>query len=131
MEKIITTADLKIAIQQLEQKQADELVLLKAQFHTTYENLKPINIIKNTFKEIISAPDLKTNIVNSVIGLATGFAAKKVFIGKTHNPLTKLAGVVIEMIVANKAVKNAEGIKSIGNIILQKIFNKRSDSEKV
>ncbi len=130
MEKITTVADLKSAIQQLEYKQAIELVLLKEQFYTTYESLKPINIIRNKFKEMILAPDFKTNLVNSAIGLATGFVAKKVFVGKTHNPLTKLLGTIVEIVIANKTIKNADGIKSIGSIILNKIINKGSDSEK-
>jgi len=131
MQKITTVADLKNAIQQLEYKQAREWPLLKAQFLTTYESLKLINVIKNTFKEVISAPGLKTNIVNATIGLTTGFVAKIFLIGKTHNPLRKLLGIVVEMAVANKVAKNADGIKSIGSSILKKIVNHHGDSEKV
>ena len=131
MQKINTAADLKNAIQLLEYKQDIERVLLREQFIDTYESLKPINIIKNKLKEIISAPDLKTTIVNAAIGLATGFVAKKVFIGKTHNPLKKLLGIIVEMVVVNKVAKNADGIKSIGEIILKKIISKYGNSEKV
>jgi len=131
MQKITSSADLKNAIQQLEYKQVVEKALLKEQFYITYENLKPINIIKNKLKEMISAPDLKTNIVNAVIGLATGVVAKKVVVGKAHNPLTKLLGIVVEMIVANKVTKNPDGIKSIGSIIFKKLINQRRDSEKL
>lgn len=105
--------------------------LLKEHFHRTYESLKPLNIIKNTFKEFISVPDLKTNVVNAAIGITTGFVAKKVFTGKLHNPLTKFFGLILEMVVASKVTKNADEIKSIGSIIMKKIINQHDDSEKV
>ncbi len=130
MQKITTVAGLKNAIEHLEYKQANEWPLLKDQFLTTCESLKLINIIKSTFKEAVSASDLKTNAVNAVIGLTTGFAAKILLIGKTHNLLTKLLGIIIEMVVANKVVKNVDGIKSIGGTILKKIVNQRDSSEK-
>lgn len=131
MQKIATVTDLKAAIQQLQYQQAIEHALLKEQLLITCEGLKPINIIKRTFKEAITVPDLKTNIVNTAIGLTTGFVAKKILIGKTNNPLTKLFGIIVEMFVANKVVKNAEEIKSIGNIILKKKVDQRGDPEKV
>jgi hypothetical protein len=131
MRSITTSADLKLAIQQLELQQAIELSLLKEEFKKTKEGLKPINIIKSAFKEVVDVPDLKTDIINSAIGLTTGLVAKKLFIGKTFNPLSKLLGVVLEVFVANKVTKNAGEIKSIGSIIMQKIFKKRGEPEKV
>jgi hypothetical protein len=104
MQKITTITDLKEAIQQLEYEQATELALLKEQLLDTCESLRPINLIKSTFKEAYSAPDFKTTIVKAIIGMATGFVAKKVFIGKTNNPIKKLAGFILEMVVASKVV---------------------------
>jgi hypothetical protein len=130
MQKITTTANLKDAIQQLEYKQAAEWPLLKEQLLATYESLKLINIIKATFKEAILTPDLRTDIVNTAIGLTTGIVAKKVIIGKTINPIKKLLGTIVEIAVANKVAKNAGEIKSIGNVILGKIFKQHSNSPK-
>ena len=128
--KINSAIELREAIIELEIKQKYEAQLLKEQFKLTYESLKPGNIIKNSFKEIITAPDLKTNVVNAVMGFASGFIAKKAFVGKSHNPLTKLLGVALELVVANKVVLNAEGLKSMGNSILKKIIHPKTDSEK-
>ena len=49
-------------------------------------------------------------------------------IGKTLNPFKKLLGIVVEMAVANKVSKNAEGIKSTGSVIFKKLFSKKEDS---
>jgi|ERR1035437_355343 hypothetical protein len=113
-------------------KEAEHIVegkQLKDEFHQVYESLKPINIIKNTFRKIFSVSDLKTNIIDVAIGITTGFVAKKVFTGRSHSPLTKLAGIILEMVVANKATKNADEIKSIGSIILKKIIHQQVDSK--
>lgn len=130
MQSITTSADLKTAIQQLEFQQAREWPLLKEEFLKTVESLKPINIIKNTLKEAVDLPDLKTGIINSAIGLTSGILAKKVIIGKTLNPLSKLLGVALEMFVANKVSKNTGEIKSLGNLIIKKIFNREPEIEK-
>lgn len=123
MKNITSIDELRDSIFLLEIKQANDWRLLKEEFHTTYENLKPINIIKNKFKDLASTPNLQSTVVNSVIGLATGFVAKKVFVGGSHNPITKLLGIILEIAVASKVSKNADGIKSAGSSILKKIIN--------
>ena len=75
-------------------------------------------------REVIAAPDLKTTVGNAAIGLVSGFIAKKAILGKTNNPLTKLLGILIEMVVAGKVVKNADGIKSFGGMLLNKFIGK-------
>lgn len=105
--------------------------LLKEQLHLIYESLNPINIMKNAFKGIFSVSDFKTNMVNSAIGLTTGFVAKKVFIAKSHNSFTKLAGIILEIVVASAVTKNSETVKSIGGFIFKNIFRKKEeDAEK-
>jgi hypothetical protein len=130
MQNITTVTDLKIAIKQLEEKQAEEWPLLKEQFFNTYESFKLINVLKHTLKEAISAPDLKNNVINTAIGLTTGFVAKKTLIGKTYNPLKKLLGVVLEMTVANKIAKHADKIKAFGNIVLNRVTHLKSAYKK-
>ncbi|WP_460552522.1 hypothetical protein [Ferruginibacter profundus] len=95
----------------LQQKQAQELHLLKEQFHTTYEGLKPINLIKNTFHDVTSSPEVKSSIVNNAIGLATGYLSKKLLIGGTHNPIKKILGAIVEFSVASFVAKRADDFK--------------------
>ncbi|MEP7255475.1 MAG: hypothetical protein ABI666_06840 [Ferruginibacter sp.] len=131
MQEINTVADLKSRIQQLEQQQAIEWPLLKEDLHKTYESFKLINILKSTFKEAVDVPDIKTNIINAAIGLTSGIVAKKVILGKTLNPLSKLLGLIVEVVVSNKVAKNADGIKTIGSVIMKKLFNQKDEREKV
>ncbi|MES2590184.1 MAG: hypothetical protein V4622_14490, partial [Bacteroidota bacterium] len=92
-------------------------------------NLKPINLIKNSLKEIVTSNDFQSNAINTAIGITSGFVAKKVLVGETHNPLSKIVGNMIELVVANKVFNNAEGIKSIGGFFLKKLFNKTNSED--
>ncbi len=124
MQKITNTAALKIAIQELENRRANDLILLKEEFLTTVEGLKPINIVKNSLKAVLESPELQTDAVNAALGLTTGYIAKKVLIGNTYNPLKNILGYIVEFAVADKTIHNAETIKSFGSIFLQKLFKK-------
>ncbi len=104
--------------------------LLKIHFQQTYESLKPLNLIMSTIKQVISGAELKGSLVDTVMGYASGFVAKKIIIGKTHNPFTKLLGTIIEMAVANKVSKNAGEIKAIGSILLKKLIHQNGSVAK-
>jgi hypothetical protein len=130
MKSITTTGELQAAIKELELQQAGELTLLKEQYHETKEGFKLINIIKGTFKDAAASPGIKKDAINAAIGFTTGIVARKLMVGKTINPFKKLLGVAVEMAVASKAVKNAEGIKSIGSVLFNTIFRKKEEKDK-
>jgi hypothetical protein len=125
MEKSDPTLLLKQLILVKTAEQKAEGRLLKDQFQITYEILKPVNIIKSTLKEVIAGPDPNTSLIDSGLGYITGFLARKILIGKTNNPVTKLLGYILQKVVSGKVIKNADEIKSIGNVVLQKIINKQ------
>jgi hypothetical protein len=130
MKSISNSEELKAAIMQLELQQAGELILLKEQYYKTREGFKLINLIKSKFKETVSDPDLKTDAINAVIGFTSGILARKLMIGKTMNPFKKILGVIVEMAVAGKVAKNADGIKSAGSIIFNTLFRKKEEPVK-
>ena len=122
MKKKNETDALNETIVLLQDKQTQELKLLKEQFHLTYESLKPINLIKNAFHEVTSSPDLKNKLLNNVIGLTTGYLSKKVLIGTSNNPIKKILGTLLQFSVANVVSKHSDNIKSVGGNILNRIF---------
>lgn len=113
MQKIISETGLKAAILQLESKQAMEGVILKQQFHNAYESVKPINFIKNIFKEAASSEDIRDNVLNTSVGLAAGYLSKVLFQGISHGPLRKLFGTVLMFGVTNAVAKNPESVKAV------------------
>lgn len=111
-------------------KQVVELKLLKEQFHHTYQSLKPINLIKSTLHEVELAPEIKTSLFNNAIGLTTGYISKKVLIGASRNPITKLMGTLLQFAVTNIASKHGQDIKLAGENILHRLLKFRSNSKK-
>ena len=102
---------LRNTISLLQAKQAEELHSLKTQLHLTFESLKPVNLIKNTFNDVTSSPEVKNSLVNNAIGLATGYISKKLLIGGTHNPIKKILGALVEFSVASFVAKRADNFK--------------------
>ena len=125
MQKITPTEGLKNAIQLLEAEQAVKGQLLKEQFYITYESLKPLNLLKNTLKDISSSPYLIDNILGTVMGIATGYFSKKVFIGTSGNMFRKLFGSILQFGVTNAVAQHPDAIKSFGQLIFQHIFRKK------
>jgi len=121
MKTITTIAEIQTAIREQEKLQAAEWLLLREQFLATYESLKPVNLIKNTLKDVISSPGIKTNLVNSVIGMAGGLAAKKLVLGKSTNFFSGILGAILESVVSSQVEKHADGIKSLGSLLIRKI----------
>ena len=124
MQKINSEASLRNAILQLERKQADEGKIMKEQFLIAYESVKPVNMVKSAFKEIVASRDLKDDLLSASVGLAAGYIAKIAIRGVTRNPLKRLIGSALIAGITNVAANNPEIIQSLGNGFL-KIFRKK------
>lgn len=110
-------------------KRDQELILLRDQFHFTYESLKPINLIKHTLKEASASTEVKEGILNGAIGLTTGFLTKAILIGSSTNPIRKVLGTLLQFAVASLVSRNSDGIKSIGKTIISKVFKSPVEGE--
>lgn len=119
IENINSEAELRAAILRLESTQAIEKKILKEQFNLAYESVKPINLIKSTFKEVAASTEIKDNLLNAGIGIGVGYVTKVVFQGASHSPLRKLFGTVLEFGIANTVAKNPEVVKSVAKGIFK------------
>jgi hypothetical protein len=119
MQKINSLTGLREAIFQLEIRQAEEAKALKEQFHLAYNSIKPINLIKSTFKEVAQSRELKDNIVNTSVGLSAGYLSKVLFQGASKNPLKKLLGSVLMFGITNLVTKHPDTIKTVGQNFLK------------
>ena len=129
MKKNTAVADLKMTIQQLEYKQAREWPLLKEQFLITYEGLKPLNVLKNAFKDVTSAPDFKDDLLGATIGVTAGFLSKALIIGVSHNPIKKLIGSLLEVGISNMVAKNSDTLKSVAGKVAAFFAKKREPED--
>jgi hypothetical protein len=130
MQNITSTAALKNAIQLLEVEQDFKRQLLKDELLLTYESLKPVNILRNTLKEISSSPYLIDNISGTAMGLLSGFLSKKIFVGTSGNLIRKLFGSILQFGVTNVVAQNSDMIKSVGHALLQHFFHKKEMNPK-
>lgn len=117
------------SINRLQIQRSHELILLRNQFHLTYDSLKPINLIKHTFKEVSSSAEIKDGMLNNVIGLTTGYFTKAILIGSSANPIKKILGTLLQFTVATLVAQNSDSIKSIGRVVLDKLFKKPVDND--
>ncbi|KJS05025.1 MAG: hypothetical protein VR77_09715 [Flavobacteriales bacterium BRH_c54] len=126
MGTISNITELNAAILLLENKQTQEAILLKEQFNLTYESIKPINFIRSTFKELVTAPDFKEDLLNTSISLAAGYFSKKLAVGSTNNPLKQILGSFLQMGVTSVVSKNADDIRTKFMDILSVVFEKKA-----
>jgi hypothetical protein len=118
MEKLNSQTALRNAILQLEHKQLAQKKALNAQFLEAYDSLKPINLIKSTFKEITQSSELTDNLLNTVVGVSAGFISKRLYEGGSKSPIKRLIGSALMFGVSNYVAKNPETIKILGQRVL-------------
>ncbi len=120
---------LKENILLMEFQQENNRILLKEEFKQTFEALRPVNLLKNTFHDLLQSPDFKDDLVDSALGIATGFISKKLVVGNTHNPLKQIMGVLLQLVITSIVTKNADGIKSSLMALINKFSNKNETTE--
>jgi hypothetical protein len=98
---------------------------LKDKLHLTFESLKPVNLLKNTIKDISSSPYLIENIIGTAAGLATGFISRKIVVGGSGNLFRKLFGAILQFGVTNLVASHSDGVMSLTQSLFQHIFHKR------
>jgi len=125
MNNITSVTELKNAIKLLEAEQSIKGQLLKEQFYLTYESFKPVKLLGNTLKEMVSSPYMVENIIDTTISIATGYLSKRIIVGASSNIIRRLLGSVLQYGVTNLLHKNADTIKSVGKIAFQQIFGKK------
>lgn len=124
MEKINSQTNLRKAILELEQQRTGDGKVLKEHFYLAYESIKPINLIKSTFKQAAESPDIQNNIINRSVGLTAGYLSKKLFEGASHHPLKKLVGTALLFGITNAVANNPEAVKALGKGLLNMMRSK-------
>lgn len=125
MQNITTSTELRDAILLLEERQAVQGLVLKEQFFTVVESVKPINILRSTLSQVKSSPDLLSGMLSTTVGLAAGYLSKRTLVGSSANLFKKLLGTVLQFGITTMVVKNPEAVKSLGQILLHRIFKKK------
>ena len=118
MQKVNNLAELKLAIKQTENKQVAEWILLNEQIMIVRNSLHPLQIIKDSFKEVVSASTTQPGILGSVMGLTAGVVSKALIVGSSYNPFKILFGALLQMKVSDTVAKNSGTIGFIANNLI-------------
>lgn len=121
MDNITTYNELKKSIEALENRQLQEVTIIKNEFSDGLEKLKPGNLVKSTLLSVSKSVGIKESLIATTIGLVAGYVSKKVVIGSSHNPIKKLAGTLVLIAITNIVTKHPEQIKSAGRTIIKLI----------
>ena len=74
---------------------------------------------------MIATPNLKTNLLSTVLSIAAGYASKKIAVGDTKSPMKEILGSLLQMgvtsIVSNKSNNVVLGVT---NVIKHYLFKK-------
>ena len=108
LEVIANTTDLSTAIKRLERRKFIMEEDLKDHFHVMLDDLKPVNILKNTIKEVQESTSLKHNLLKVAIGLGAGYFSRKMVIGKSAGFVKKALGTALQYGITNFIAKKKE-----------------------
>jgi hypothetical protein len=127
MERITTVAGLKSAIQILEVEQNAREAILKDNMKEVYESLKPVNILKNTIRELFTPNYLKLNenIAGTAIGAVGGFFLRKLLVGSSGNLTRKLLAKALQFTITKIGALNSDAIASASSSLFTKLFHKK------
>jgi hypothetical protein len=114
--------ELKAAIAQLQQVTEVKKRIMIDQFHITYENLQPVNIIKKQLSKLLGSGDLRTDGTDAAMGLGAGFISKKIYEGSSPNIFKQFLGSALEFGVAKLVANNSDKIKDVAANFLDKLF---------
>lgn len=129
MENQHTAESLKEAIKALEIKQEEEGQLLKYQLKNTYENLKPVNILKNIAKDFYSSENLKNEFISTAISVTSGFISKKLVVGKSSNQFLKLIGLAVQFGITTLISKKIDVLKDAALQFINRFMEEKEEQE--
>jgi len=111
METVYTIDSLNQMIEQLETRQDAEWCAIKDEIDEIKDNLKPLNLIRNTVEEINETVGFKSNLAQSAISIGIGYLAKRFVVGKSTSTFKNIFGSLLQLVVTNLVSKPHEPSK--------------------
>jgi hypothetical protein len=130
MEKITTSEQLIEAIRLLEIKLKEEGTDLKNQLETTFDSIKPANLILKTISDLNKMPDIKEEVLATLVGYGVGYAVHKMVVGTSDNNATKMAGNLLQIGVSKLVASKSKGMTSTIMDVFKTYSQRENDEEK-
>jgi len=120
---------LKESIRLMEIRQEKEGKILKEQFRITYESLKPVNLIKNSLKELAASVEIKNSIFETVFSILSGYLTQKFIVNSKSSILKKILGVALQFGITNLVSNNAEEVRIFITNLIDRFINPAREEE--
>jgi hypothetical protein len=127
MYNITSKQDLEEAIWLIENEVEEQKDLLADQMRLVYESFRPVNIVKEVFKEVVTSEELRSNILTAAIGISTGYITKKIFFRKSKDRLKSFLGNLLQYTVANLIIHPSRILNSIAGPF-QELFSSKEEN---
>lgn len=105
MEAIQNIDQLNQRIQELEVRQDTEWCAIKDHVDEIKEDLKPLNLIRNTVEEINETIGFKSHMAQAAISIGIGYVAKRFIVGKGDTMFKGILGTIVQLVVTNLVAK--------------------------
>lgn len=122
---------LKESIRLVKIRQIEEGKILKEQFKITYESLKPVNLIKNSMKDLVSSVEIKSSIFETLISIVSGYLTQKFIVTSKSNVFIKTLGMLMQFGLTNLVAKNSEDIRIFFSNLVDKYISPHKEEEEI
>ncbi len=113
---------LKEKIEALEVKQAEEAKAFRDEVKEAYESLKPVNLIKSSLAEFVSADDLKKELFESGILLVNSIITTQLTKKQSDNYFIRTLSTFAQLAITTLLTRNREGITQWISSFIDKLF---------
>ncbi len=94
--QLFTVNDLRIEIEKLELKEAEQTIRVKELTQVTLESLQPKALVKDIFNQVTSSKTVKRNTIDGVLGIGAGLLVKNIIGFKSVGVLKKLTSIAMQ-----------------------------------
>jgi hypothetical protein len=106
-------------------KRAQDLLLLKDQWHVFYESFKPTSVIKKWVLDLI----LSSNSLNNAMSIGAVIMSKKIWVGDSKSPAKRLIGTLLQVAISSYIAKQSDKIKTVGKNKVDSLSKKTNATE--
>lgn len=124
MTKITDIDQLQARVQELEKEQDQQWKLLKGNVRQQYENIKPVNLIKNAFAGFTDSIDSESDILKEGAALASGLIANAIMSGSKNKPMKRWITLAIFSAATYLISRYQDEIIEAGQNVMQYISEK-------
>lgn len=103
--------NLESRIKELELQYETQIADIKSTAAALVESVSPMQLLKSTFRNVVTTPGLRGNLVDTALGLGAGFLGKKLFVNKSAGVFRKLTGSALQLLLTNFISKKLHDVR--------------------